>query len=210
MIWDNYYLCPKEKFFLAMVKNRNIEETNTSQKGLSIWFTGLSAAGKTTLAQAFAEELRRRQVVCCVLDADKVRKGMNSDLGYSIEHRQENIRRVAHMNTLMLEAGLVIINCFIQPTHSIRNMTSNIIGKENYFEVFVDCPLQVCEMRDPKGLYKKARVGEIVDFTGIDSVFETPVLPFLRIPTNELDLRDCVDLLLEKFFPIINPQTDCK
>jgi len=193
-----------------MNENIHTKEDDFLHKGLSIWFTGLSAAGKTTLANAFAEELRQRNVVCCVLDADKVRKGMNSDLGYSIEHRQENIRRVAHMNTLMLEAGLLIINCFIQPTQAIRNMTSNIIGKENYFEVFVDCPLQVCETRDPKGLYRKARAGEINDFTGIDSVFETPDHPFLRIPTHELDLRTCVDLLIEAFLPIIKPQTDCK
>ncbi|NLF42890.1 MAG: adenylyl-sulfate kinase [Bacteroidales bacterium] len=173
------------------------------QRALSIWFTGLPASGKSTLAIALEQAFTKMGILCCRLDADIVRQGINKDLGYELSDRKENIRRVAYLNRYMLDSGLVVLNSFIQPTNEIRNMAAGIVGHEDYFEVFVNCPLEECEKRDPKGHYQKARNGMLPGFTGIDSPFEEPLAPFMIIETKDEALDICTKKLLSAFLPII-------
>lgn len=162
-----------------------------------IWFTGLSGSGKTTLATLLERELTEQNIKCVLLDGDVIRKGLNKDLGFSDADRKENIRRIAEVSKLMMDAGLTVITAFISPFQDDRSSVREIVGASNMIEVFVDCPLEVCERRDVKGLYKKARAGEIPNFTGISSPYERPANPDLVILTNELSIEQSLDRLMK-------------
>ena len=162
-----------------------------------LWFTGLSGAGKSTLANAVNSALFEQGLACYVLDGDNVRHGLNKDLGFTQEDRVENIRRVAEVAKLMVDAGLIVICTLISPYRADREMARALFQEGEFFEVFVDTPLEVCEARDPKGLYKKARSGELKNFTGIDQQYENPKAPELRISAENTPLDVIVGNLLE-------------
>jgi bifunctional enzyme CysN/CysC len=160
-----------------------------------VWLTGLSGAGKSTLANELERRLRARQVRSYLLDGDNVRHGLNSDLGFSAEDRAENIRRIAEVSKLMVDAGLVVITAFISPFRAERQLARSLMADGEFVEVFVDTPLAVAEQRDPKGLYKKARRGELKHFTGIDSPYETPENPEIVIDTTSMSVQQSADSL---------------
>ncbi len=158
-----------------------------------VWFTGLSGSGKSTLANAVEQELFRQGIRTYVLDGDNIRHGLNNNVDFSAEGRTENIRRIGEVAKLFIEAGVVVLTAFISPFKSDRDRVRSLVGNEEFIEVFVDCPLEICEQRDVKGLYKKARAGEIPDFTGISSPFEVPENPELTIATGTIPLRQSVE-----------------
>jgi adenylylsulfate kinase len=172
------------------------KEALLRQKGVVLWMVGLSGSGKSTLAKALEQELHSRGHLTQLLDGDNLRTGINNNLGFSEADRVENIRRAAEVSKLFKSCGIVTICSLISPTEEIRTMARNIIG-EGYIEVFINCPIEICEQRDVKGLYKKARAGEIKNFTGIDSPFEAPSSPDIDIRTDLKDLESCKDELLE-------------
>lgn len=180
---------------------REDRENLLNQKGIMIWFTGLSGSGKSTVAVALERELHRRGLLCRTLDGDNIRSGINNNLGFSNEDRIENIRRIAEVSKLFVETGIITLAAFISPTNDIRKLASEIIGKDDFVEVYIDTPLAVCEKRDVKGLYKKARAGEIKEFTGISSPFEAPENPDLRIDTSAQSLEESVNQLLDFILP---------
>lgn len=182
---------------------RNRRRFLVKQNPLVIWLTGLSGAGKTTIAMALEKEIQKRGYFTKVFDGDEIRKGINKDLGYTIDDRMENIRRIAEVTALFLDTGLVIICSFISPTKEIRDIAKNIIGKERFIEVYVNCPLDVCEKRDVKGLYSLARKGLIKNFTGIDSVYEPPAKPDISLPTDQWTERYTIKYLLKQLMPKI-------
>ena len=188
--------------FHKMVQ-REDKERRLNQVAKVIWFTGLSGAGKTTLAKRLEEELFARNFMVQILDGDNIRSGINNNLTFSEEDRKENIRRIAEVSKLFLNCGIIAINSFISPTREIRHLAMDIIGRENFVEVFINSPLDVCEKRDVKGLYAKARRGEIKDFTGITSPFEVPATADLEIPTDQLSIEESVDKLVEFLLPKI-------
>jgi adenylylsulfate kinase len=161
-----------------------------------IWLTGLPCAGKTTLAEGLVKKLSEQGINCIHLDGDIIRKGINSDLGFSMQDRKENIRRVAELCRLLLQNNIVTICSFIAPTIEIREMASSIMGKDYFTEVFIDTPKEICAMRDPKGMYAKAFKGEIKEFTGISSPWEPPFLPSLAIHTINRSADECTEELL--------------
>lgn len=163
-----------------------------------IWFTGLSGSGKSTLANQLEVRLFEKGYLTSVLDGDGIRSGLNKDLGFSQEDRVENMRRIGEVAKLMLESGLVVISAFISPYHADRKMISQLVGEDNFLEVFVDCPLEVCEQRDVKGLYQKARAGIIRNFTGIDAPYEPPIAPLVHIFTDKESVEDSLSKVLEK------------
>lgn len=156
-----------------------------NQRPVLIWFTGLSGSGKSTLANETEVALHRLGFKTYLLDGDNIRCGLNSDLKFTHEDRVENIRRIAEVSKLMMDAGLIVIAAFITPFEKDRKMIQQMVGAESYVEIHVDCPLEVCERRDVKGLYEKARKGLIVNFTGINSPYEEPLDPFIKIKSNE-------------------------
>lgn len=164
-----------------------------------VWMVGLSGSGKSTIARSIESNLHNKGILTKLLDGDNLRTGINNNLGFSEEDRTENIRRAAEVSKLFAEAGVVTICSLISPTTQIREMARDIIG-EDYFEVFVNCPLEVCEQRDVKGLYAKARKGEIKDFTGISSPFESPENPNLELKTDQQTLEESQSVLLEELF----------
>lgn len=176
---------------------RSDREQLLRQKSVMIWFTGLSGSGKSTLAIALERELYKRGFLTRILDGDNIRSGINNNLGFSEADRTENIRRIAEVSKLFVDCGIVTIAAFISPTRAIRQMAREIIGKDDFLEVYVSTPLEECEKRDVKGLYKKARKGEIPDFTGISAPFEAPLHPFLEIDTSCHSLEESVKILLE-------------
>lgn len=167
------------------------------QKPVVIWLTGLSGAGKSTIANALEVALVGRGQHTYLLDGDNVRMGLCRDLSFSDADREENIRRIAEVARLFVEAGLIVITAFISPFRNDRAVARKVIGSEAFIEVFIDTPLSECERRDPKGLYVKARAGLIRHFTGIDSVYELPLNPEVRLNTVELDVDSCVQQLLD-------------
>ncbi len=173
------------------------------QRGVAFWFTGLSGSGKSTLAVALERELYIRGYVAQVLDGDNIRDGLNKNLGFSMEDREENIRRIAEVTKLYVHSGLIAICSFISPVADLRKMARDIIGPGDFIEVYIDTPLEVCEARDVKGLYKKARGGALPGFTGIDSPYEPPVLADLVIKTAETSVGQCVEQLLYFALPIV-------
>ena len=166
-----------------------------------IWMVGLSGSGKSTLARTLESELHHQGFFTQLLDGDNLRTGINNNLGFSEDDRVENIRRAAEVSKLFANAGVVTICSLISPTDEIRSMARKIIGEELFYEVFVECPIEVCEERDVKGLYAKARSGEIKNFTGIDSVFEPCSNPDLVVNTAENSLEECQDLLINAVLP---------
>ena len=182
---------------------RKDREALLKQKGIMIWFTGLSGSGKSTLAIALERELYKQGILCRILDGDNIRSGINNNLGFSEADRTENIRRIAEVSKLFVDCGIVTIAAFISPTHAIRRMASEIIGEDDFLEVYVSTPIEECERRDVKGLYAKARRGEIKEFTGISSPFEAPEHPFISIDTPRQSLADSVKVLLEAVSPKI-------
>ena len=182
---------------------RKDREALLKQKGIMIWFTGLSGSGKSTLAIALEGELYKQGILCRILDGDNIRSGINNNLGFSEADRTENIRRIAEVSKLFVDCGIVTIAAFISPTHAIRRMASEIIGEDDFLEVYVSTPIEEGERRDVKGLYAKARRGEIKEFTGISSPFEAPEHPFISIDTSRQSLADSVKVLLEAVSPKI-------
>ncbi len=168
-----------------------------------IWMTGLSGAGKTTLATALEEEIQKKGFFVKIFDGDIIREGINKDLMFTKEDRIENIRRIAEVTKLFLDTGVVIICSFISPTNEVRDMAKEIIGEDRFIEVFVNCPLEICEQRDVKGLYKKVRKGEIKNFTGIDSPYEPPEHPDVEIKTNENTVKQSIKDLVKQIVPKI-------
>jgi bifunctional enzyme CysN/CysC len=163
-----------------------VRERLLGQKGVTVWLTGLSASGKSTIARQLEQDLIEQGQLCFILDGDNVRHGLNRDLGFSMEDRQENIRRIAEVSALMNEAGVIVVSSFISPYRLDRQSARDVIGNDSFIEAFVDTPIEVCEERDPKGLYKKARSGEIQQFTGISDAYEDPEHPEIRLPTETL------------------------
>ena len=177
------------------------KEELLKQHGLMIWFTGLSGSGKSTIAIALERELQQRGLLCRILDGDKIRSGINNNLGFSAEDRVENIRRIAEVGKLFVDTGIITLAAFISPNNEIREMAAGIIGKEDFLEIYVSTPLEECERRDVKGLYAKARRGEIKNFTGISAPFEAPTHPALSLDTSKLSLKESVDQLLDLILP---------
>ena len=179
------------------MRTRLAQETLLGQRGVMVWFTGLSGSGKSTVAIAVERELHRRGLLCRILDGDNIRSGINNNLGFSEADRVENIRRIAEVGKLFVDTGIITLAAFISPTNSLREMAERIIGPADFKEVYVSTPLAVCEQRDVKGLYAKARRGEIKDFTGVSAPFEVPVRPALTIDTSVLSLEESVEKVLE-------------
>jgi bifunctional enzyme CysN/CysC len=167
------------------------------QKGVTIWLTGLSASGKSTIARQLEKQLVERGNPCYILDGDNVRHGLNRDLGFSMEDRQENIRRIAEVAALMNDAGVIVITAFISPYRQDRQSAREVIGDQAFIEAFVDTPIEICEQRDPKGLYKKARAGEIRQFTGVSDVYEAPANAEITLPTASLSPAEAANLIIE-------------
>jgi len=185
------------------IKDRKAKEIYLKQRAKVIWFTGLSGSGKTTLASALEKRLFELNYFCQILDGDNVRSGINKNLRFTEEDRLENIRRIAEVSKLFMNCGIILICAFISPTNEMRQMAKEIIGDDDFLVVFVDTPLEVCEQRDPKGLYKKARAGEIRNFTGISSPFEAPETPFIRIDNTQPNTDETVRQMLMKILPEI-------
>ncbi len=175
------------------MQSRSDKERQLGQRGATIWFTGLSGSGKSTIAIALEERLSREGILCRILDGDNIRTGINRGLGFSEEDRRENIRRIAEVCKLFTDTGIVTLAAFVSPTNELRELAREIIGDEDFVEIYVATPLEECERRDVKGLYAKARRGEIRDFTGITSPFEVPVKPTLTMDTTNRDIESCVD-----------------
>jgi adenylyl-sulfate kinase len=174
------------------------------QKAKLIWFTGLSGSGKSTLAVQLEAYLHDKGLATYLLDGDNVRAGLNKDLSFTEEGRVENIRRIGEVSKLLLDAGIVVLSAFISPFKADRDQVKKIVGSDNYIEVFVDTPLEVCEQRDVKGLYKKARTGEVKNFTGISSPYERPESPDVIIQTDKMSVEESLDLLLKIVEPRIS------
>ena len=182
--------------------NQAAREELLKQKGVVIWFTGLSGSGKSTIANQVANVLHQLGKLTYVLDGDNIRHGLNRNLGFSPEDREENIRRIGEVAKLFADAGIIATTAFISPYRKDRDKAREILENGRFIEVFVDCPLEVCESRDPKGLYEKARAGEIKEFTGIDAPYEVPENAEIVINTNDLDLaastQKVIDYLSDK------------
>lgn len=180
---------------------KQLRNSKNKHNSFVVWFTGLSGSGKSTLANALDQLLFEKNIHTYVLDGDNIRLGINNNLGFTETDRTENIRRVAEIAKLMVDAGIIVITSFISPFAADREMARSIIGQANFVEIFVDCPLNICEQRDVKGLYAKARKGEIKNFTGIDSAFDIPLSPDLIVDTNKVSVEECIDLVLKKIEP---------
>lgn len=189
--------------------SRKDKENLLAQCGVMLWMTGLSGSGKSTLAIALERELHERGWLCRILDGDNIRSGINNNLGFSEEDRVENIRRIAEIGKLFVETGIITIAAFISPTNELRQMASRIIGAEDFVEVYLSTPLEECEKRDVKGLYARARRGEVKDFTGISAPFQAPENPTISLDTSKMSVKECVDALLELLYPrIYGPYVD--
>lgn len=181
--------------------SRDDKEQLLKQRGMMLWFTGLSGSGKSTVAIALERELHSRGLLCRILDGDNIRSGINNNLGFSAEDRVENIRRIAEVGRLFVDTGIITIAAFISPNNQLREMAAEIIGKDDFVEVFVSTPLEECEKRDVKGLYAKARRGEIKNFTGISAPFEAPEQPDITLDTSKLPVEESVKILLDYVLP---------
>ena len=169
-----------------------------NQNSFLLWFTGLSGSGKSTIANALEYKLHEKGVNTYALDGDNIRKGINNDLTFSPEDRKENIRRIAEVANLMVDAGVVVLAAFVSPYKKDRENIARIVGNDNFVEIFVNTSLEECERRDVKGLYKKARAGEIKDFTGVNAPYEAPDVPDVEIVTDGLSIEECVEKIYDK------------
>ena len=181
--------------------SRDDKEQLLNQRGMMLWFTGLSGSGKSTVAIALERELHSRGLLCRILDGDNIRSGINNNLGFSAEDRVENIRRIAEVGRLFVDTGIITIAAFISPNNQLREMAAEIIGKDDFVEVFISTPLEECEKRDVKGLYAKARRSEIKNFTGISAPFEAPEHPDITLDTSKLPVEESVKILLDYVLP---------
>ena len=184
IVWHNQSITKEKRLTLL------------NQKPCILWFTGLSGSGKSTIANAVELELFKRGRKTYLLDGDNVRHGLNKDLGFSEQDRIENIRRIGEVAKLFVDSGLIVLTAFISPFKSDRQIARSLVKYDEFIEVFIDTPLEVCEQRDPKGLYKKARDGAIKNFTGISSPYEAPVEPQIHIKTDEHSIQECVDIVI--------------
>lgn len=182
---------------------RELRNKRNNFKSASIWFTGLSGSGKSTLANQLETTLFEKGFQTYILDGDNIRAGLNKGLTFSENDRIENIRRISEVSKLFVDAGVLVLTAFISPFAKDRALAKELIGEESFFEVFVDCPIEICEQRDVKGLYKKARAGEILNFTGINSPFERPINPDIYVNTAEKSLEDCCNQILDIILPKI-------
>jgi adenylylsulfate kinase len=189
----------------SQIISRESKERLIHQRSKAFWFTGLSGSGKSTLARGLEIKLYQRGFVTKLLDGDNIRQGINSNLGFSETDRTENIRRVAEISKLFLNAGIITICCFISPTQKIRDLARKIIGPENFFEIYVECSVETAEKRDVKGLYGKARSGQIKDFTGINMHYEPPLNPDFILNTDTEDIDRSVRLLYRRIISLIRP-----
>lgn len=181
---------------MATVTRQRREEANR-HRSMALWFTGLSGAGKSTLAHAVEERLFSMGAHTYVFDGDNVRHGLCRDLGFSREERSENIRRIAEMVKLFLDSGIIALTAFISPFREDRQRVREILGAENFFEIYCRCSLETCEQRDVKGIYRKARLGEVAHFTGITSPYEAPERPNLILDTDRQSLEECVEAVVK-------------
>ena len=181
--------------------SRDDKEQLLRQRGMMLWFTGLSGSGKSTVAIALERELHSRGLLCRILDGDNIRSGINNNLGFSAEDRVENIRRIAEVGRLFVDTGIITIAAFISPNNQLREMAADILGKDDFVEVFVSTPREECEKRDVKGLYAKARRGEIKNFTGISAPFEAPEHPDITLDTSKLPVEESLKILLDYGLP---------
>ena len=175
---------------------RTRREALNKHKAVNLWFTGLSGSGKSTIAHAVEERLHMLGCRTFVFDGDNVRHGLCSDLGFSMEDRSENIRRIGEMANLFLQAGVIALTAFISPLEKDRQKIRDVVGADHFLEIFCACPLEICEQRDVKGLYKKARAGLIKNYTGISSPYEIPENPDLRLESGSESLEECVEKVL--------------
>lgn len=173
-----------------------------AQRGVCVWLTGLSASGKSSIAWALASRLRAERVACAVLDGDEVRAGMSLDLGYSERDRQENVRRVSEAARLLKDQGLVVVCALISPRRTLRQVARAAVGAQDFLECHVDCPLEVCEARDPRGLYRRARAGELADFTGVSAPYEEPLVAGLVLDSSAQSAEELARLILEHLLRI--------
>ncbi|KFF57406.1 adenylylsulfate kinase [Bacillus subtilis] len=178
--------------------SKSDRQSLNGHKSCVLWFTGLSGSGKSVLANAVDEKLYRRGIQSYVLDGDNIRHGLNKDLGFRTGDRIENIRRIGEVAKLFVDSGQMILTAFISPFREDRDMVRALFPKDEFFEIYVKCPLHVCEQRDPKGLYKKARNGEIKHFTGIDSPYEAPISPDFIIESDQISISDGADLIINE------------
>ena len=179
-----------------------------SAKERLLWFTGLSGSGKSTIAIALERYLSSRGHLCRILDGDNIRCGINSDLGFSESDRRENIRRIAEVCKLFTSTGVITLAAFVSPTRDLRRMAAEIIGRDDFVEIYVSTPIEECERRDVKGLYAKARRGEIADFTGVSAPFEAPDAADIVIDTSNIGIEECVRQIMERLAPRIVPAAD--
>ena len=178
---------------------RSDKENLLQQNAICIWMTGLSGSGKSTIAQGLVKKLHQDGILTAILDGDNVRTGINNNLGFSEEDRTENIRRIAEINKLFLQNGIVTINSFVSPTKDIRDLAKAIIGEQDFYEVYINASFDECAKRDVKGLYKKALNGEIKNFTGLDAPFEAPENPAIEIKTTEQTIEESIDTIYNYF-----------
>lgn len=188
------------------ILQRSDKEELLRQRGKVIWLSGLSGSGKTTIAKGIEEVLHRQGFICQVLDGDNIRSGINNNLGFSLEDRLENIRRIAEVTRLFINCGIITINSFISPTEKIRGIARDIIGKEDFISVYINAPVEICEQRDVKGLYRKARAGEIKDFTGVNTRFEPLKDPDIEVRTDRLSAAESVEKIITHVLPLIRMQ----
>mgnify|MGYP003479486954 FL=1 len=185
---------------------RQDKESLLGQRGIMIWFTGLSGSGKSTVAMGVERELHAQGILCRILDGDNVRAGINNNLGFSAEDRIENIRRIAEIGKLFVQTGVVTLACFVSPTNDIRQMAREIVGEEDFLEVYISTPIEECERRDVKGLYARARKGEVKNFTGISAPFEAPISADIDIDTSKIPLEESVRTLTELIIKRVKQQ----
>jgi adenylylsulfate kinase len=190
---------PNKISFLGRIEKEQL----LKQCGLVVWFTGLSGSGKSTLAFSLEQMIYKQGFLTQVLDGDKIRDGLNNNLGFSNEDRMENIRRISEVSRLFCECGVVTISAFISPTRSMRSMAMDIIGADRFFEIYLNTPIDICEKRDIKGLYKKAHAGIIKNFTGVSSPYENPLDPNLIIDTSVLSVEKCTFMIYDKILPLL-------
>lgn len=180
------------------------KEKLLKQRGICLWLTGLSGSGKTSIAKDVAKKLHSKGFITKVLDGDNIRLGINKNLTFSEQDRMENIRRTAEISKLFVDCGIVTICCLVSPKKNMRNLAKEIIGEDNFYEIFIATSIEDCEIRDTKGLYKKARSGELLNFTGISSTYEEPIGPSLSIPTKEKNIKESSEILYNFVFPLIS------
>ena len=179
------------------------KEQLLKQKSFTVWMTGLSGSGKSTVAKGLEQYLHEHGFLTQILDGDNIRVGISNNLGFSEEDRTENIRRIAEVSKLFVNCGIITLNCFVSPTRKMRQIAKDIIGTENFIEVFINASVAVCEKRDVKGLYAKARIGEIKNFTGVDTPFEDPTNAAVEVNTAELSIDESIQKVLDYILPKI-------